>query len=168
MRKTVGSNGTTILFRSGHRKNRFEILSDHKLLLMQMYRRPHELIMICSAALKRIDSHWKIPVHFSDDLHQNGWQDSDGISVLNRTRVVVPRLGTQSVIDNRYNPLSGHLHLTLEGRASSGQRCFIFVSPITSLEKPATSRRRMSTANREFLSGSCLACPFTEQHDSWA
>ena len=111
MRKTVGSNGTTILFRSGHRKNRFEILTrDRKLLLMQMYRRPHELIMISSAALKPIDSHWKIPVHFSDDLHQNGWQDSDGSSVLNRTRVVVPRLGTQLVIDNRYNPLSGHLH----------------------------------------------------------
>ena len=51
------------------RKNRFEILGDHKLFLM--YRRPHELIVIYSAAPRSINSGWKFPVDFSDRLDQS-------------------------------------------------------------------------------------------------
>ena len=36
-----------------HRKNRLEILGDHKSLLM--YRWPHELIMICSVVPKSVE-----------------------------------------------------------------------------------------------------------------
>ena len=49
---------------NNYRKNRFEILGDHKLLLM--YRRPHELIIIYSAAPRSISSGWEFPVDFSD------------------------------------------------------------------------------------------------------
>ena len=51
-----------------HHKNRFEILGDHKLLLM--YCRPRELIIIYSAAPQSINSGWKFPIDSSDEYEE--------------------------------------------------------------------------------------------------